>query len=302
MKPVCLGSAMWGWSVNESTAFELLDYFYDKGGRYVDSALNYPINNKPEDYGAASLIIGKWLKKNNVHDLKLMMKVGSLNNDNSPNNDLTPEALEKPVAQLIEVFGDNLYSLMIHWDNRDIQGDISNSLQYLQGVCEQINCRLGLSGVRYIDQYKSALLATEIKALDIQVKSNFLYQGETYYLPISEALVNYDIRIWGYGISGSGLKLDASEYKKDSYVSLVRSTDYHKKMLSVEQIKCMKTFIEQTPHVNNIYHISILIAENNPSLYGYMISPSKVSQLSDSINFRKNIEQYKLQINTTVVP
>ncbi len=296
MKPICLGTAMWGWSVSEATAFELLDYFYANGGRYVDSALNYPINSQPEDHGAAPLIIERWLKKNNIHDLKLILKVGSLNNDNSPNNDLTPESLKKEVDQLIERFDNNLYSLMIHWDNRDTLEDIVNTLNFLQDTCEKINCRLGLSGIHHVDLYQQALLKAPIKKLDIQAKSNFLYQGETHYLPILETLNNHDVHLWAYGISGSGLKLDASEYKKDSYVSLVRSADYHTQMLSSEKIEQMKGFINETPYVDNIYHISILIAENNSTLYGYIISPSKVTQLSDSLNFRNNIEHHKITI------
>ncbi len=295
MKPICLGTAMWGWSVAEISAFKIMDSFYDNGGRYIDSALNYPINAQPEDQGAALLIIAKWLKKNNINDLKLMIKIGSLDNSHTSTNNLTPEALQKSVSVLSDRFNTNIYNVMIHWDNRDAWKDIFESLIGLKKSCDKVHCRLGLSGIRHIESYKTALLNAEVNSLDIQVKSNFLFQGEKHYSAILDDFADNAIRFWGYGISGSGLKLSAEEYKKDSYVSLVRSSDYHRQMLSPEMIKSMRLFIEQTPFVNNIYHLSILIAENNPLLYGYMISPSKIEQLDDIFHFRKLIKEQMIQ-------
>ena len=74
---------MWGWSIDRSNCFKLLDYYYEKGFREVDTATNYPINKNKVYFRYAENTIQDWVKTNGVNNLKVIIKVGSLSNDGS---------------------------------------------------------------------------------------------------------------------------------------------------------------------------------------------------------------------------
>jgi len=68
VSPLCLGGmslgAAWKPFMGESskaTVFEILDYFYDNGGNFIDTANNYQ-NDESEQW------IGEWMKKRNIRD------------------------------------------------------------------------------------------------------------------------------------------------------------------------------------------------------------------------------------------
>ncbi|NJK72389.1 MAG: hypothetical protein HC926_03385 [Synechococcaceae cyanobacterium SM2_3_60] len=79
-KQIGLGTAMWGWSVDQATAFEILDCFYGAGYRWVDTAMNYPINGNPADFRRSVQMLAAWCRDREVSDLQIICKVGSLSN------------------------------------------------------------------------------------------------------------------------------------------------------------------------------------------------------------------------------
>jgi aryl-alcohol dehydrogenase-like predicted oxidoreductase len=76
--PFALGCNVFGWTVDEPTAFTLLDAFSASGGNCIDTADSYSRwvpNNKG---GESETIIGKWLKRNGNRDKVIVAtKVGS---------------------------------------------------------------------------------------------------------------------------------------------------------------------------------------------------------------------------------
>lgn len=61
--PLALGGNVFGWTVDEKRAFELLDAFVDAGGNLIDTADVYPAWVPGNRGGESEAIIGKWLKK-----------------------------------------------------------------------------------------------------------------------------------------------------------------------------------------------------------------------------------------------
>ena len=68
VSPLCLGAMNFGdaWKefmgeCNKATTFEMLDYFYESGGNFVDTANNYQ-NEESEKW------IGEWMEKRGVRD------------------------------------------------------------------------------------------------------------------------------------------------------------------------------------------------------------------------------------------
>jgi len=75
--PINLGGNVFGWTIDESESFALLDLFFSRGGNFIDTADTYSwwLNGIG---GQSESIIGKWLKsRNNRQDVVIATKVGS---------------------------------------------------------------------------------------------------------------------------------------------------------------------------------------------------------------------------------
>jgi aryl-alcohol dehydrogenase-like predicted oxidoreductase len=76
--PLALGGNVFGWTVDEPTAFVLLDAFVDAGLNLIDTADTYSRWVTGNTGGESERIIGKWLRKSGKRDrIVIATKVGS---------------------------------------------------------------------------------------------------------------------------------------------------------------------------------------------------------------------------------
>ncbi len=76
--PLALGGNVFGWTVDEPTAFGILDAFVGAGGNMIDTADTYSTWVVGHKGGESETIIGKWLKKSgNRSRVVIATKVGS---------------------------------------------------------------------------------------------------------------------------------------------------------------------------------------------------------------------------------
>lgn len=76
--PLALGGNVFGWTVDERTAFTLLDAFVAAGGDLIDTADSYSRWVTGNKGGESETIIGKWLKQSGKRDKVIIAtKVGS---------------------------------------------------------------------------------------------------------------------------------------------------------------------------------------------------------------------------------
>ena len=61
--PLCLGGNVFGWSADEKNSEEVLSYFVDHGGNFVDTADMYSQWGEGHVGGESETIIGNWMKK-----------------------------------------------------------------------------------------------------------------------------------------------------------------------------------------------------------------------------------------------
>lgn len=59
---VCMGTMTFGTSTNEDEAFKIMDYAYDQGIDFFDTAEIYPVPPQKELSGITEEIVGRWLK------------------------------------------------------------------------------------------------------------------------------------------------------------------------------------------------------------------------------------------------
>ncbi len=75
---LALGTNVFGWTVDEKTAFTILDAFVDAGGNLIDTADTYSRWVEGNRGGESETVIGKWLKKSGKRSkVVIATKVGS---------------------------------------------------------------------------------------------------------------------------------------------------------------------------------------------------------------------------------
>lgn len=261
MPGLILGTAHWGAKTDAPTAHQILSAFYENGGREVDTATNYPINKVPADFRKAEKILKEWIEVQGVSDLKITAKVGSIDNMRSPEHLLTQSFLLMCVDDYLRLFGSNLHTFMIHWDNRDQITEIRESLMALAFAAEQ-GLRPGLSGIAHPWLYAKA---NEEFHLDfrIQLKHNVLESKYEHYKPFHGAR-----RFIAYGINAGGAKLGADA-----------RLDFLKPIIEKANQRTDRPILE------HFYQVGLIYACFHPEIEGVLIGPSSVKQLEENLAF-----------------
>src|SRR5438045_7273066 len=74
--PLAFGGNVFGWTVDEGTAFQLLDAFVSSGFNLIDTADVYPKWVPGNQGGESETIIGNWLKRTGKrHEVVIATKV-----------------------------------------------------------------------------------------------------------------------------------------------------------------------------------------------------------------------------------
>lgn len=77
--PLCLGSNVFGWTVDERSAFAVLDAYAAAGGNFVDTADSYAAWGEGNSGGESETIIGRWMAaRGNRDDIVVATKVGKM--------------------------------------------------------------------------------------------------------------------------------------------------------------------------------------------------------------------------------
>jgi aryl-alcohol dehydrogenase-like predicted oxidoreductase len=77
VSPLTFGGNVFGWTIDESTSFKLLDAFVDSGFNFIDTADVYSVWVPSNQGGESETIIGRWLKRSGKRDKVLIAtKVG----------------------------------------------------------------------------------------------------------------------------------------------------------------------------------------------------------------------------------
>lgn len=119
---VCLGSMTWGSQNTEAEAHEQLDYAWEQGINFIDTAEIYAVPPKPDTCGLTEKYIGTWLQKNpeKRSDIVLASKVcGNGIAWIRDGEDINPQGIKKAVEGSLEKLQTDYIDLyQLHWPNR----------------------------------------------------------------------------------------------------------------------------------------------------------------------------------------
>lgn len=272
---------MWGWNIPKETCFSLLDGFYKKGFRQIDTASNYPMSGDSAQFHLADTLVSEWTRTHGIKDLKINAKIGSIDNSGSPDNNLSFSYIDMLLDYYTCSFGTNLDTLMIHWDNREHCKDSQDTMEALQRI-DHLGFKIGLSGIKYPNTYQ--MLANHSPAISIQAKRNLIYDGIEHYKPIFPHALFY-----AYGINVSGLN-DSGKYNKSSTYNLrnMEGKVGHDQLAKIDVIITKSREVHESP-IKSIFDLNLFYALSSKSLHGLIIGPSSTEQLDDTLQSYGNI-------------
>jgi aryl-alcohol dehydrogenase-like predicted oxidoreductase len=291
-KDCILGSAAWGWNVDRTTAFALLDTWLASGRREIDAATNYPINLQPADFRASERILTDYIKAHGLDgELAITMKIGSLNNLRTPEINLSPSFILMMAGEYQRLWGNNLTGIMLHWDNRDDAAAIAASLDALL-ILQQQRIQPGLSGIKYPAVYAAAAADYPDLRFDLELKHHVFYSDLHRYAPLHV----HTRRRLAYGINAGGVKLNG-QYHEDS--SLHQRGGEHDAF--AEAITRIETYLPKwnavpnRPPVTTMNHLGLIHALQYTGIDGVLLGTSSVAQLKETLAFVDQIQVFDYQ-------
>ncbi|NIJ43868.1 aryl-alcohol dehydrogenase-like predicted oxidoreductase [Wenyingzhuangia heitensis] len=121
---ICLGSMTWGEQNTEAEGHEQLDYAFDNGVNFIDTAELYSIPGRKETQGNSERIIGTWLKNQKREELVIGSKITGPN----PGLSYIREPQQYTKKLILETVENNLKRLQtdyidvyqLHWPDRNV--------------------------------------------------------------------------------------------------------------------------------------------------------------------------------------
>ncbi len=275
-----LGTAMWAWTIEKNHCFNLLDHFYEQGYRQVDCATNYPIDKNPQHFRMAESLLLEWIQTHQIKDLKVNMKIGSLNNLKTPDHNLSKSFLIMNLQDYLNKFQENLDCFMVHWDNRKQDAQIRETFEAFQIIKEQ-HLAIGLSGIKSPEIYST--INQEFKFdFNIQIKHNIIKSDFHRYPDFHGRRCFYT-----YGINAGGVKLNTDTYHDQSSLVVRGVKTETIKHWSQELSLALKRANENNsrPPLITMNQLGMIFSYYSPDINGILLGPSKLDQLKESIDF-----------------
>ena len=283
-----LGSAQWGWNTDRKQAFALLDAWLKTNRRNIDVATNYPINRNPADFRAAEQILAEYCQAHGLSDLKITVKIGSLDNMRGPEINLSPTFIRMMGEEYLRIFGQNLDCVMLHWDNRAEETAIRATLEALHSMETDFGLRPGLSGIAHPGVYAHALADLPMRC-DIQLKHNVLQSDLARY----QTLFDKGHRFYAYGINAGGVKLDANYSENSTFAvrggqadKVAEKLEYLRQQLPVWNVAFVR------PPVQTMNHVGLIFASHTPDVNGIVVGASSVAQLAETLDYYRNLDTF----------
>lgn len=303
---ICLGTMTWGQQNTEVEAHEQMDYAFEKGINFFDTAELYPVPARAATYGLTEKYIGSWFKKTgNREKIILASKIAGpgaytahIRKTGFSKQAIT-EALHNSLKRLQTNYID-LYQL--HWPERPIncfgirdypyhiksgwQDNFAEVLETLDSFIKQGKIRhIGLSNesawgtMRYLEESKSKNLP---RPITIQNAYSLLHR--VFEIGNSEIALKEDIGLLPYSPLGYGVL--SGKYlhgkPKDSRVALFPNYNRYSSPQSAEAVKKYLFIAEK--YGLNLAQMSLAFVNQMPFVTSNIIGATKMGQLKENID------------------
>lgn len=206
MQQLILGTSRWGFEIDKDMARVIFDTYVETCHLQriipiIDSATNYPINRNIRDYKLANYWLHEFSNGVSGDQVGIINKLGSLNNAGTEENNLSATHLQLQLEESLSLFGDKLKGVGIHWDKRNVESEVRETLDWLASTSRDFKIDPWLSGIKSIGLYSKILEQTNL-SLNVQVRETIHDRSQRIeYLKHKEF---FHQKYFVYGINGGG--------------------------------------------------------------------------------------------------
>ncbi len=162
--PLVLGGNVFGWTADQDASFEVLDAFYEAGGRMIDTADVYSAWVPDHKGGESEAVIGAWLEARGVRkDMKIHTKTGMLGGKELYEPATVLQSLDRSLERLRTDYVDLYYA---HRDYDELP--IGEIVSAFDGAA-----KAGKAHALGASQFTAARLSAALDAADAQGATPF---------------------------------------------------------------------------------------------------------------------------------
>ena len=304
---ICLGSMTWGNQNTESEGHEQLDYAFNNGVNFIDTAELYPVPATAETSGRTSKIIGNWLKKTgNRENVVIASKIAGPGDYTAHirTTGFSPEAINEAVdLELQRLQTDYIDLYQLHWPERQTntfgvrdynhnpndawQDNFNEVLHTLNGIIKAGKIRnIGLSNekawgtMRYLEESKNNNLPRPVTIQNAYSLINRVFEGDMAEVAIREqiGLLAYSPMAFGV-LSGKYIKNTAGDNAR------LKLFPRFARYSSEQATTATKHYLELAEDNNmSLAQMALAFVNQRPFITSNIIGATSLNQLKENIN------------------
>ena len=305
---LCLGTMTWGEQNTEADGHEQMDYAFEKGINFIDTAELYSVPGRAETHGETERIIGTWMaKKNNRKDVVLASKVAGPNPGlkyirKGPNfkRESIYTALENSLKRLQT---DHLDLYQLHWPER--KANFFGKLNYkhdfddewqdnIANVIETMNLLVKEGRIRYYGLSNETAWGVMhyLKIADdlnlekcVSIQNPYSLLNRSFEVGLAEVAMREKVRLLAYSPLAFGVlsgKYLSGNKPIDGRITLYPQFSRYSNDLSLKATEGYKEVADK--HGLDLVKMSLAFVSQQPFVSSNIIGATKMNQLIDNID------------------
>lgn len=315
---ICLGSMTWGNQNTEAEGHEQLDYAFNNGVNFIDTAELYPVPATAETSGRTSKIIGSWLKKTGHRENVVIASKIAGPGDYTAHirtTGFSPEAINEAVdLELQRLQTDYIDLYQLHWPERQTntfgvrdynhnpndvwQDNFNEVLHTLDGIIKTGKIRnIGLSNekawgtMRYLEESKNNNLPRPITIQNAYSLINRVFEGD-----MAEVAIREQIGLLAYSPMAFGVL--SGKYIKNTAGNNARLKLFPRfaRYSSEQATMATKQYLELAEDNNmSLAQMALAFVNQRPFITSNIIGATSLDQL------KENIESVNIELSQTLL-
>lgn len=315
---ICLGSMTWGNQNTEAEGHLQLDYAFDQGVNFIDTAELYPVPATAETQGRTSKIIGSWLQKTGRRDKVILASKIAGPGDYTAHirtTGFSPQSIKDAVdTELTRLQTDYIDLYQLHWPERQTntfgirdykhntqdpwQDNFNEILQTLDTIIKSGKVRhVGLSNekawgtMRYLEESKTHDLPRMKTIQNAYSLLNRVFEGDMAEVSLREniGLLAYSPMAFGV-LSGKYIEGNAADNAR------LKLFPRFARYSSEQSTEATKQYLELAKANNlSLAQMSLAFVNQQPFVTSNIIGATNLEQL------KENIASIDIELNADIL-
>lgn len=314
---LCLGTMTWGLQNTQAEGFEQMDYAFDQGINFFDTAELYPVPAEAKTYADTERIMGRWFEKTGHRDqVVLASKIAGPGQYTAHirTTGFSPQALKDALNNSLKRLKTDYIDLyQLHWPERNTntlgirdykheeeawQDNFNEILHTFEGIIKSGKVRyIGVSNekawgtMRYLEESKKHNLPRMVTVQNAYSLLNRLFEGD-----MAEIAMRENIGLLAYSPMGCGVlsgKYIKGEDSKNSRLNLFTRFARYSSASCTAATKQYLAIAEA--HHLKLSQMALAFVTQQPFVTSNIIGATNMSQL------KENIESINLILSQAVL-